>query len=709
MTSRHPRRLAVPAILVALLVAACGTTGPKWTYTTSIPPSGAPAAGASSAPSAASSAATASGSPAASAGPSAATGSAAPPSSAAPSSGPIASAGTSNAAYTVVGSKPCPNSAFECITLSVPKDHFAPAGGPNVDVTFAIKRATKAKKGTFVVITGGPGYSGIASADDYTSYYAQSITDSYDIVFMDQRGTGQSEPIQCVKAAAVFYQSAYRPQVPAERDQAAKDAETFAKDCVAESGVAPADLPYYATHQAVEDLEAVRDYLGAEKLQLYGESYGTQYVQMYAAAHPDRIATLYLDGPVDLTVDGPTYYIEAARSATDTLVTTLDACTAAATCKTDVRGGDALAVYDALAARLETGPITFDYPLGNGSVEQRQLTESALEYGSFYYLYSRGGRALLQRAIAAASNDDFVPLAKLYYDSLSVDPDTLAPVEDPTWSDAVYYAVECQDYAFYPTSGDPDARLTAWIDGAKTAGVNDLRLATSYYGDLPCLYWPSTPTTNDRPAPLTNTPYPVAVLTSTTDPAPPISNGMRIFSRLNDAYFFQDIGGPHVIFAWGNACPDDPVTALIADGTPPTARVTTCEGQVADTYVKNAALAAKDYKNALDLMQSMDDQIINSDDYAYRLEDTPITAGCDFGGAIAYTPSSSGTAMTLSACEFTPDLAMTGTGEVNDDQGTFALDVTIGTDRLQYTRDADGNTRVKGTFRGKKVDQKGSV
>ncbi len=169
---------------------------------------------------------------------------------------------------------------------------------------------------------------------------------------MDQRGTGQSEPIQCVKAAAAFYQSAYRPQVPAERDQAAKDAQTFATDCVTESGVAPADLPYYATKQAVEDLEAVRDYLGADKLELYGESYGTQYVQTYAAAHPDRIQTLYLDGAVDLTVDGPTYYTEAARSATDTLVATLDACTAEATCKGDVRGGDALAVYDALAARL---------------------------------------------------------------------------------------------------------------------------------------------------------------------------------------------------------------------------------------------------------------------------------------------------------------------------------------------------------------------
>ena len=107
---------------------------------------------------------------------------------------------------------------------------------------------------------------------------------------------------------------------------------------------------------------------------------------------------------------------------------------------------------------------------------------------------------------------------------------------------------------------------------------------------------------------------------------------MRIFSRLDDAYFFQALGGPHVIYAWGEACPDDQMTAMIADGTPPATRVTTCAGEVADTYVANAALAKADYENALDLMQSMDDQILNSDDYAYRLDADPISAGCDFGG-----------------------------------------------------------------------------
>ena len=106
------------------------------------------------------------------------------------------------------------------------------------------------------------------------------------------------------------------------------------------------------------------------------------------------------------------------------------------------------------------------------------------------------------------------------------------------------------------------------------------------------------------------------VLTSTTDPATPIANGMRIYSRLADGWFVQVLGGPHVIFAWGDACPDDLVTKFFADGTLPSTRVTSCDGEIADPYVPIPAATAAGYTNALDLMASTDDQILNTDDYS---------------------------------------------------------------------------------------------
>ena len=249
--------------------------------------------------------------------------------------------------------------------------------------------------------------------------------------------------------------------------------------------------------------------------------------------------------------------------------------------------------------------------------------------------------------------------------------------------------------------------MSAWVDGRR-----DGRGQRPAPRDI-VLRRPAVPVLARRrrrpttgPAPLVDTPYPVVVLTSTTDPATPIANGMRIFSRLDDAYFFQAVGGPHVIYAWGEACPDDPVTAFITDGTPPSTRVTTCAGEVADTYVPNAALAKADYKDALDLMTSVDDQIFNSDDYAYRLDDEPdLRSAATTADRSPTRRPTAGTSMTLTACEFTPDVPLTGTGESDDNAGTFKLDVTIGTDQLEYERDADGNTKVKGTYNGKKVDQ----
>lgn len=572
-----------------------------------------------------------------------------------------------------------------------------------------MQRAASKQLGTFVVITGGPGTSGISVADSYTDAYPAGIADWYDIVFMDQRGIGASGPIQCVDAAAVYYASTARAQDPAQRDDVGAAARAFAFDCIAEAGIADTDLPMYATTQAIEDLEAIRAHLGAERIHLYGESYGTQFVQYYAAAHPDRVAALFVDGPVDLTLDAIPYYVEAARSAEDTLVATLDACTADETCAADVAGGDALAAYDALRQRLAGAPIGFDFPTATGTNVRREITEADLENAAFGYIYSPGDRAMFLRAIAAASHDNLVPLARAAYDSIGLDPETLVAELDETWSDAMYYAVECQDYAFYPAAGDADARLDAWLADGAAHGVNELRLGTTFYGDLPCLYWPSATARAERPAPIVAPTYPVFVLTSTTDPATPIANGMRIFSRLDDAWFIQTVGGPHIIFGWGEDCPDVVIGDYLVEGTLPGARVVTCDGAVADEFVATAASDVDDYGTALELMSSVDDQIFHSNDYQYRFDDEVLTVGCDFGGTITYTPSDLGTDVALEACAFTPGAALSGSGTADDEAGTFQMDVTGEGDALHYERDAEGGVAVSGKYDSAPVDLEGQA
>ena len=458
----------------------------------------------------------------------------------------------------IVSTEPCPDSRFDCTTLAVPRDHDDP-DGPAWEITFGLLRAAVESKGTFVTITGGPGTSGLALADYYTDFMAPEITDNYDIVFIDQRGVGVSQPVRCDEAATAYYLNDADPDDPAQRDAVAEAAQSFVDDCIAEAGVATEDLPYYATTQAVEDLEAIRQYLGVEQFVLYGESYGTQYAQTYAAAHPDNVSMLILDGVVDLTVDALPYYEEGASAHDDALEAVLQACTADEACAVDA-GGDALAAYDALAATLDAGPIEYDFPMPDGTVERRTFDANDLELAAAGTVGSLGDRMLLQRAVTAAAGGNLVPLARLAYSSVYVDPETLEVDVDPGWSDATFYAVECQDYAFLPDAGTPRERLDAWLDEGAAAGIDDLRLGSIFYGDLPCLFWPEQPADVPRPAPIVDPPYPTLVLNADTDGPTPVVNAMRVFSRMDDSYLVLLEGGPHVIFDWGYACVDDLVS-----------------------------------------------------------------------------------------------------------------------------------------------------
>src|SRR5687767_10420902 len=103
--------------------------------------------------------------------------------------------------------EPCPyDSAFTCVTIQVPLDHFNPADTRTIPVVFAILPTSGDRKGMFVTATGGPGTSGVLLADFYSSGFDSSIFEAFDIVFFDQRGMGLSGGLTCPLAATEYYQ-----------------------------------------------------------------------------------------------------------------------------------------------------------------------------------------------------------------------------------------------------------------------------------------------------------------------------------------------------------------------------------------------------------------------------------------------------------------------------------------------------------------------
>lgn len=604
-----------------------------------------------------------------------------------------------------LGGYPCPNSDFTCVNLTVPLDHFDPTNGETMEVVFAVLPASGERKGMFVTAVGGPGGSGLAVADPYTAAFDPRIPEHFDIVFFDQRGVGASGELACPDAAATYYRADWQARTPEQEAALVEAARTFAQDCVREMGVPPERLRFYGTEQAVEDLEAFRAALGDAQFWLYGESYGTQFAQTYAAAYPDRLAGLILDGTVDLILSGPDYYREQAQAFSDVLAMTLQACNADPACAADF-GGDALAFYDDAAAELASAPAVFRFPLPSGGLsEERAFTLTDLETATANYLYAEGSRMILQRALAAASRNDLVPLARLLYDALSLDPETLAAIPDPTFSDAAFYAVECRDYTFF--SGTADERAEAYLRAGDAVEAALPRLASIFYGDLPCVFWPGGTEDVPRPAPLTAEGIPTLVLGATADPATPVGNGERVYRRLADGYLVTTEGGAHVIFGRGDACPDDLVTAFLVDDQRPAQRETRCEGVVANPYVPPIPASAADFADPLDALSWVDDEIYYLPEYYYWDLETPTSVGCPYGGTLAFAPSDVGERLTLNGCAFSEGFILTGNGAYDYNAGRFSLDVTVtglADGSLSYTREDDGAIYVKGTYAGQAVD-----
>ena len=605
-----------------------------------------------------------------------------------------------------LGGQPCSNdSNFTCITLTVPLDHFDPANRNTLDVVFGVLPATGERRGMLVVATGGPGSSGLAAADYYVLTYDPSIPEHFDLVFFDQRGIGASGGLNCPEAVSVYNQTDARTETPAGEAALVTAAQTFAQTCQRELGASNRLLPYLGTRQAVEDLELFRQAINVEQLWLYGESYGTLYAQTYGAVYSDHLITMILDGTIDPALSSLEFLDQQTQAFNDVLVQTLDACNADADCAADMRR-DAITVYDDLATQLAGGPLPLNFPLPSGEIAERDFSLADLEAAAANYLYTEARRMLLQRALAAAAQTDLVPLARIAYESLSLNPETLEPVPDPTFSDALLYAVSCAD-SDYDTN-DPSQSAEVYLRAGDAVDAAVPRLRSGFYGDLPCLFWP--PGVEPLQAkPLRAEGIPTLVLGSTADPATPLAGAEQVYLNLADGYLITTEGGPHVTFGWGQACPDDIVTAFLVEGKSPEQRETTCPGIVAEAYVPLPPADAAAFENPLEALLSADTEINYLPEYYYWDVETPTSVGCPHGGILAFEAGDKGDAFTLTNCAFSAGFAMNGTGLYSYSDGSFNLNVSVAgpveaTGELVYKRNRNGAIRVTGEYAGEKVE-----
>ena len=574
---------------------------------------------------------------------------------------------------------PCELGGLTCTTLTVPLDHRANDPARTLDITFALSFATNESQGILFYFVGGPGGSGLASADSYLSTFDPALTENLDIVFVDQRGIGPVHGLSCPVAQSRFDSSA-APLADTEGLLAA--ARTYVADCTAEMS-ADDLLPVVHTDQAIRDSEAFRQAIGAPKVWLYGESYGTQLVQAYATQVPQAVRGVILDGVVDLTLDAEAFYRRYTLAAEQLLTETFALCTALPACKTDFPA-DPAQVYDDLAARLAAGPATVSYTRADGTQVDRTLTASHLEASAFYALYSPEGRAEFLRALAAGGRGNLVPLLQLGYSNLFIDPETEIGMEDAVWYGAAYYAITCTDYDSGP--GAPDDRARRILDEARALAPDAPRLLRSYYIErLACAYWPQQgPAT--RPQPYAGGDWPTLVLNGSNDPITPVSMAYSVLDDARNAYGIFMAGGPHVIWGRGLPCPDNIVQALLLDGTLPAAREQVCEKDPIGAYTP-LTLTDAGSADAFTVARAIETELMAYIPLLSWDGDHPTSFGCPLGGTVLATPSDQGTDFTFADCRFWPDVSFSGSAtEVSLDDPDDGITMTL---RISGTHTGD--------------------
>lgn len=559
----------------------------------------------------------------------------------------------------------------DCRKVTVALDHRHPENGRTTEVIYRVEPARGARLGTLVVAVGGPGVRGLSEADPWLGLADPAIRDHYDIVFFDQRGVGGSGGPDCGNAVRAYLGVA-------RDDRIARDRE-FVQACLAELGDAAGLLPYDSTWQAAADVDAIRVTLGLDRIALYGESYGTRLSQAYAALYPDRVTALVLDGAIDPTTIGLPFWRESARGFRATLDATLAACTADPTCRSAVAGGDPTKALDRELAAVASSPVRVDYPTGS-EIAQVVLDPADLIDAMTLALYQEQTRMELQRAVAAASRDDWLPWARLV---ISTRPEPITSRIDrrpmghgpwpaahlEAWSPAAYLAVECADVDAQGLTGGLDAFRTVAEDPSLDAGP----FAGIVYQDAACLGWPR-PVDGQDARPLSKGGVPTLVLAATTDPITPPANGQRIVQRTPGAGLVVTDGGPHVTYLRGDACVDGAVRRFLVEGQA-VEHETDCPGRVASPYVPRLRATdvvvdtASGIREVAAELGALPEVTLWDGLGTFRI-------GCDAGGYVSVYGYPGEINLVVSRCAFVPGFILDGTGSMDPTTRTVSLSVS---------------------------------
>lgn len=290
------------------------------------------------------------------------------------------------------------DSEVQCATLEVWENRSTLAGR-KIPINIVILPATARVHAPdpLFVFAGGPGQAATDLAPAARIMFGE-LNAKRDIVLIDQRGTGRSNPLNCrlpERSDAGMADARQRDRVTAQQLALCRD--TLA---------ARADLTQYTTGIAVADFDAVREALGYAEINLWGASYGTRSAMEYLRRHPQRVRSVTLDGVAPPSMPLPAGFSRDAGVVYDKLFAACEqdrACTG----HFPALKRDFEKLLDSLTLQARRVSIADGL---TGRPKTLEVTRDMVLMSLFSALYAPERTTVLPAILGAAIAGDFAPL-----------------------------------------------------------------------------------------------------------------------------------------------------------------------------------------------------------------------------------------------------------------------------------------------------------
>jgi pimeloyl-ACP methyl ester carboxylesterase len=422
----------------------------------------------------------------------------------------------------------------KCGTYDV-YENRATKKGRKISLKIVLIPATgdKREPDPFVYFAGGPG----GSATDDASGLAQALPQILahrDMLFVDQRGTGGSHPLDCKFYDPADLQTYLGHFFPL--DDVRKCREQLEAD---------SDLKLYTTTIAADDMDEVRAALGYESLNLFGGSYGTRAALTYLKRHPQHVRSAMLQGisPADHFMPG-----DFPQQTERALQGVLSECLADKACSEAFPNIKEEA--KAVLAQLIKGPVEVEIqkPNSNDRVKVKLSRDLAAE-AIRYMLYSPVPASRVPLMLHLASQGNYVPLA---HTAIQYRMNLVSG-----GSNGMYLSVTCAEDLPWIKSGEGE-RMAA------NTFLGDYRLRQQREA---CTLWPRGEIERDYTQPVKSD-VPVLILTGEWDPVTPPANGERVAKTLTNSLHVVVPSGAHGLDGLeGMDCIDNLIVEFIERGS----------------------------------------------------------------------------------------------------------------------------------------------